>query len=88
MLWANYPVTCIILIQCCLASSQAGKYRQGDQAESRGKAMRTGDFWEEESSVCSCDPNTEEASCDCLAEQVTWLTDKNNVIRVNKKILS
>ena len=45
MLWHNrlYPIT-YILIKCWLASSQVRHL---------GRAMRIGEFWEEESSVCS-----------------------------------
>ena len=41
-------ISCIALIKRWLASSQAG---------SRGGATRTGEFWEEESSVCSHHPD-------------------------------
>ena len=55
--------------------------------------MRTGVFWEEGSSFCSCEPATEEARCETasLKKVLSHVAsiDKNNglmlVIRVNKK---
>ena len=37
------------------------KYRWSNQAGSRGGVTRTGEFWEEEKSVCHCHPDSEEA---------------------------
>ena len=51
--------------------------------------MRTGEFWEEDSAVHSCDPAAEEARCDCLAKKGTKPmanVDKNNVLVYNTKI--
>ena len=47
------------------------KYRWDNEAGSIGEAMRTGEFWEEERSVSSCHPDTEEARCDNLVEKGT-----------------
>ena len=53
---------------------------QGNKAGSRGKVMRTGDFWERKESVCSHHTDAEEARYDCLTEKGTKAcanTDKN-----------
>ena len=66
-----------------LIGQQPGrKYRWDNQTGSRGRAMRTGEFWEEESSfLCSCKPDTEEANVTMPLKKVlshVAIIDKNN----------
>ena len=68
----QWSVTCQLYFEQMLIGQQpGGKYRRDNQAGSRGREMRPEEFWEEECSLGSPDPATEEARCDCLTKKGT-----------------
>ena len=69
MLWDNglYPVNCI-LNKHWLASSQAGSIGGTTRQEVEAGQREQEISGKKDFLVCSHDPATEEARCDCLAE--------------------